>query len=145
MRALELTRLASKSAQINTNDMSTQVVTKSVVVLSGERSVGGTIEVACFSKEARLKRAAKTGAICLAIALVCVGIPGAHFILVPSMLLLTPFLVLRTYRVMSLIEHVNATCAVCGGALTSLSSKENYPLYERCLSCQRENRLALAS
>ena len=125
--------------------MSTQVVTRSVLVVSGERRVGGTIDVACFSKEARRKRAAKTGAICLMVALVCVGIPGAHFILVPSMLLLTPFLVLRAYRVMSLIENVNATCAVCGGVLTSLSSKENYPLYERCLSCQRENRLTLAS
>jgi tRNA(Ile2) C34 agmatinyltransferase TiaS len=124
--------------------MSTQVVTKSVAVVSGEGSGSGTIDVACFSKEARLKRAAKTGAICLAIALVCAGIPGAHFVLVPSMLVLTPFLVLRTYRVMSLIENVNATCAVCGGALTSLSSKEKYPLYERCLSCQRENRLTLA-
>lgn len=125
--------------------MSTQVVTKSVVAVSGERRSPGTIDVTSFSKEARFKRAAKTGGICLAIALVCVGIPGAHFILVPSMLLVTPFFVLRTYRVMSLIANVKANCAVCGGTLTSLSSKENYPLYETCLSCQRENRLTLAS
>ena len=125
--------------------MSTQVVTKPVTAVNSERSATGTIKVACFSKEARLKRAAKTGAICLAIALVCVGIPGAHFVLVPAMLLITPFMVLRTYRVMSLIAEVNATCAACGGKLTSLTSKENYPLYERCLSCQRENRISLAS
>jgi hypothetical protein len=116
--------------------MSTQVVTKSVTAVSGERSVAGTIQVACFSKEARLKRAAKTGAICLAIAL---------FVLVPSMLLITPLMVLRTYRVTSLIAEVNATCAACGGKLTSLTSKEIYPLYERCLSCQRENRISVAS
>lgn len=125
--------------------MSTQVVTKSATAVSGEHSVAGTIQVACFSKEARLKRAAKTGAICLAIALVCVGIPGAHFVLVPSMLLITPLMVLRTYRVTSLIAEVNATCAACGGKLTSLTSKEIYPLYERCLSCQRENRISVAS
>jgi hypothetical protein len=125
--------------------MSTQVVTKSVTAVNGEGRASGTIAVSCFSKEARLKRAAKTGAVCLAIALVCVGIPGAHFVLVPSMLLITPFMVLRTYRVTSLIAEVNATCAACGGKLTSLTSKENYPIYERCLSCQRENRLSLAS
>jgi len=125
--------------------MSTQVVTKSVAAVNGERSAAGTIKVACFSKEARLKRAAKTGVICLAIALVCLGIPGAHFVLVPSMLLITPFMVLRAYRVKSLIAEVKATCAACGGTLTSLTSKENYPLYERCLSCQRENRISLTS
>jgi hypothetical protein len=125
--------------------MSTQVVTKPLVAISGERRSPGTIEVTSFGKEARLKRAAKTGAICLAITLVCVGIPGAHFILVPSMLLLTPLFVIRTYRVMSLIAKISVNCAVCGGALTSLSSQENYPLYETCLSCHRENRLTLAS
>ncbi len=124
--------------------MTTQVVSKSVKVVNGERTVHGTLEVACFSKEARAKRATKTAGICICIALVCLTIPGAHFILVPLMVLLTPFFVIRTYRITTSIVGASTVCAACGGKLTLLSSKEDYPLYERCLSCQRENRISLA-
>ena len=123
--------------------MTTQVVSKSVRAINGERSAIGSLNVACFSKDARFKRAAKTAAICVGITLVCLTIPGAHFILVPLMLLLTPFFTLRTYRVTTAIIGANTSCAACGGKLTSLSSKESYPLYETCLSCQRENRISL--
>lgn len=124
--------------------MTTQVVSKPVRVINGEHSVAGSLDVACFSKDARLKRAAKTAAICACVTLVCITIPGAHFILVPLMLLLTPFFTLRTYRVTTAIVGASTSCAACGGKLTSLASKESYPLYETCLSCQRENRISLA-
>jgi hypothetical protein len=122
--------------------MTTQVVSKAVTVRNGERSVAGSLNVACFSKEARVKRALKTGMICLGVTLVCLTIPGAHFVLVPLMLALTPFFILRTYKVTTAIVGAVTSCAACGGKLTTLSSKENYPLYETCLACQRENRIS---
>jgi len=94
-----------------------------------------------FSREVRLKRALKTALICLGITTLCVCIPGAHFLLVPTGILLTPFVVLKTYRVTTSLVGASVRCAACGGELTRLSSQERYPLYETCITCGRENRI----
>ena len=121
--------------------MSSQIVTRLVQALQGEKHSEGSIEVMYFSREARLKRGLKTGLICLAITALCVCIPGAHFVLVPTGLLLTPFMVAKTYRVTTSIVGAAVPCAACGGELTRLSSQERYPLYETCVKCGRENRI----
>jgi hypothetical protein len=88
-----------------------------------------------------MEKAIKTGLICFIVAALCIFIPVAHFILVPSGVILTPILALRQFRVTNAIIGASCTCAACGGELTRLSSQERYPLYETCLSCKRENRI----
>jgi hypothetical protein len=119
--------------------MTSQVVTKPVRITCSEKHVEGSVEVKYFSRELRLEKAIKTGVFCLLITALCILIPVAHFVLVPSGLILTPILALRQFRITNAIIGASLTCAACGGELTRLSSRENYPLYETCLSCKREN------
>lgn len=123
--------------------MASQVVTKRANVVCGQESVEGTIEVTEFDSATRVRRAGRRGIVCLLA--ICVGacIPGAHFVLVPLLLVLSPFLVFRAYKVCSEITGMSCTCAQCGGALSSVSTTERYPLYETCVVCHRENRITL--
>lgn len=121
--------------------MTSQVLTKPVRVTCSDKHCDGTIEVKYFSRELRMEKAIKTGLICLVAAVLCIFIPVAHFILVPSGLILTPILALRQFRMTNEIVSESCRCAACGGELTRLSSRELYPLYETCLSCKRENRI----
>jgi hypothetical protein len=119
--------------------MTSQVLTKPVRVTCSDKHSDGTIEVKYFSRELRMEKAIKTGLICFAAAALCIFIPVAHFILVPSGLILAPLLALRQFRVTNAIVGASCRCAACGGELTKLSSQERYPLYETCLACKREN------
>lgn len=119
--------------------MTFQVVTKPVRIVCSDKHVAGTVDVKYFSRELRMEKAIKTGVFCLVATALCICIPVAHFILVPSGLILTPILALRQFRVTNAIVGASFTCAACGGQLTRLSSQEKYPLYETCLSCKREN------
>lgn len=123
--------------------MASQVVTKCVDVVCGQAMGQGAIEVTVFDSAARLGRAGRRGMVCLLA--ICVGacIPGAHFVLVPLLVVLSPFFVYRSYRVCSAITEMSVTCAQCGGNLSSVSTTERYPLYETCVMCHRENRINL--
>jgi hypothetical protein len=119
--------------------MTSQVVTKPVRIICGDKRVAGTVDVKYFSRELRMEKAIKTGVLCLVATALCICIPVAHFILVPSGIVLTPILALRQFRITNEIVGASLSCASCGGQLTRLSSQEKYPLYETCLSCKREN------
>lgn len=121
--------------------MDSQVIDRKVRVLCGEKEAAGSLRVLHFSTRDKGRRAMKTALVCFLIAFVCVFIPGAHFVLVPLVLLLTPFVVARSYRINTRVLDSNVTCAICGGALTQLTSQEVFPMYETCISCRRENRL----
>lgn len=125
--------------------MSFQVVMRKVVVHCGEQLAQGNISVHEFTQSERRARGLKTTLVCLCVLVAVACIPGAHIILVPLMLLLSPWLIYRAWRVPSEITQIEARCALCQGELTRLVSRERYPIYERCLACQRENRIVLAS
>jgi hypothetical protein len=124
--------------------MSSQVVIRKVVVHCGEQQAQGNISVHEFSQRERRARGFKTTLVCLCVLVAVACIPGAHLVLVPLMLLLSPWLIYRTWRVPSEIAQIDARCARCQGELTRLVTREQYPFYERCLVCQRENRIVLA-
>ena len=124
--------------------MSSQIVTKSVEVVCGQERKGGTIAVTEFDSKERSKRAAKIGMICLVSLGISVFIPGAHFVLVPLLIVVTPFLIFRAYNVGSAITDMSIVCAQCGGEVSAVSTRERYPLYETCVVCHRENRIILS-
>lgn len=109
----------------------------------GDSRHGAALTIREFSPKERAQAALKMGALCLVVLLVVACIPGAHFVLVPLVLLLSPWLIYRTWRVKSEIEGGEMRCARCQGELTRLTSRERYPMYERCLVCQRENSISL--
>ncbi len=112
--------------------------TRSVLSTFSEASAPGTVEVIEFSQGDRVKRGVSTALKCLGVTLVCLFIPGAHFILVPLGLLLTPVIVLMVARIPTKILSSNVSCPKCCVPLAILSTKERYPLYENCSTCHRE-------
>ena len=122
--------------------MDSQVVTKEVTVICGDSQAVGVVTVHYFGSRERLQRALKTAGICIAVTAVCLCIPGAHFVLVPVGLLLSPIVIVRTWRQLSVISALEASCAKCHGNLTRVTTRERYPLFENCLSCHRENQIA---
>ena len=121
--------------------MDSQIVTKKIEVICGDGRGAGSLSIQTFSSKDRRRRALKTLAICLAALVVGACIPGAHIILVPLVIVVSPWLVRRTWKVTSAISSVDARCASCRGELTRLTTAERYPIFENCLSCRRENRL----
>jgi len=123
--------------------MTNQIVNRQVTAICGESRRDGTMRICEFGRNERIKRAWKTGGICTLVILACACIPGAHFVLVPLMVLLTPWLVHRTWKIDSAIDGIDVQCAQCNGELTRVSSRERYPIFENCTECRRENRIVL--
>lgn len=114
---------------------------RKIVALYGEAAQGGVLHVLEFDRRARAKRSFKTASVCLVTTALCVCIPGAHFVLVPLGLLLTPFLVYKTAMTMTKIVDSSVSCPHCGHAVSILTSRERYPIYENCSSCKREIKI----
>ena len=125
--------------------MNIQIVTRDLEVVCGEARGHGKLLVQCFTPRERFSRALKVAFLCLALLVAAACIPGVHFVAVPVVLVGSPFAVLKVWRAPSVIKNIDAVCAKCQGKLTTLNTKERYPLYETCLSCQRENRLTVVS
>jgi hypothetical protein len=123
--------------------MSVQILTRDLEVVCGEARSRGKLLVQCFTPRERFSRALKVAFLCVAVLIAVACIPGVHFVAVPVMLVVSPFVILKVWRAPSVIKDIDAVCAKCQGKLTTLNTKERYPLYETCLSCQRENRLNL--
>lgn len=124
--------------------MNSQVVTRNIVVSCGDASCEGTLMVHEFSARERWKRAVKTGVLCFGVLLGVACIPAAHFVLVPLVLILSPWIIVRSFQVSQVIKDADIHCARCQGELTRVSTRESYPMYETCLSCKRENVVSLA-
>jgi len=110
-----------------------------LIATSGDAESRGTIQVARFTRGERYKRAANAAAKCLGLTALCLCIPGAHFILVPvGLLIVTPVMTVRAYRVRSTIVSATIDCPKCHAPITVLTTHERYPLYENCASCHRQ-------
>ena len=124
--------------------MTSELVTRNIVAHYSEDSSKGTLESVHFREKARLMRSLKTAGICLSVACVCVCIPGAHFVLVPLTLLISPFIIYRTHSQKTKILRAEIACPKCQKELAVLSSQEKFPLFENCGSCPREIRIEAA-
>lgn len=112
--------------------------TRTIIATSaGEKSTGELVAIEFGSRE-RSKRAGVTALKCLGCTLVCLFIPGAHFVLVPLGLLLTPVITFFVWRVPTKIVSAKVTCPKCGGTVQVLTMQERYPLFETCATCHRE-------
>jgi len=124
--------------------MTSEVVTHQIVAHSAGEMSRGTIEALHFGEEVRLMRSLKAAGICVVVACVCLCIPGAHFVLVPTTVLLSPFIIYRVHKQTTKIVTATIECPKCHKQLGVLSSQEKYPLFENCASCHREVRIDAA-
>lgn len=121
--------------------MTSEVVTSRIIARFSEESSHGTLESVHFSEQARLMRSLKTAGVCVLVACVCLCIPGAHFVLVPLTVLLSPFIIYKTHSQTTKILKAEIACPKCHKALAVLSSQEKFPLFENCGACHREIRI----
>ncbi len=121
--------------------MTTEVITHHIVARYSEESTKGTIEALHFGEKAKLQRSLKTSLVCLGVAGVCLCIPGAHFVLVPLTLLVSPLIIYKVHSQDTKIIKAEIACPKCHKPLEVLSSQERYPLFENCGECHREIRI----
>lgn len=89
-----------------------------------------------WDKKGRIKRALKTLAICWGLMIISILIPIAHFILVPSFLILGPFLAFKVYRTQSMLIGGTGKCPHCDHDFLIEKSHLNWPLHDLCSFCQ---------
>jgi hypothetical protein len=73
-----------------------------------------TVTVVCPALGQRVARALKAGGLFWAVAAGCVFLPGLHFVLVPSFLLIGVFVGCKHLRDQEIVSRVHGACPRCG-------------------------------
>ncbi len=95
----------------------------------------GIVNVEMWDKAARLKRALARAGLCFLVACLCVPLPIAHFVLVPSFLLATPCVFAYFYGKNAMVLDGETTCPNCKTKITLGSSNFNFPKKQMCDKC----------
>jgi hypothetical protein len=101
-----------------------------------QRQVSGVALIQEWSQPERLNRALKTLGIFWGLTFVAIFIPGLHFILVPSLFVLGPFLALRAYQIESAIAGGGGPCPHCGKDFALVKAPVKWPLNDLCSNCR---------
>ena len=105
----------------------------------GVPSTSARIELLELSRTDRLKRAAMTFGLGVALALIAVPIPLVHFVLVPAALLLGAVLALVRLRQQQIFRGAQGVCPFCGTRQSfTVMGKFKLPKKIDCGTCQRE-------
>ena len=104
----------------------------------------GTVTIHLFDHEQRLKRALAGLGTWWGVALLCVLIPVAHFVLVPSLLLYGLWQFFQRLGTAELATNAHGTCPDCGmEQQLELPSRWRAPQPVTCRHCHRGLRLSL--
>ena len=105
----------------------------------GVPSTSARIELLELSRADRLKRAAITFGLGVALALIAIPIPLVHFVLVPAALLLGGILALVRIRQQQIFRAAQGVCPFCGTQQSfSVMGKFKLPKRLDCGTCQRQ-------
>ena len=105
-----------------------------------------TLKIVAFDAGQRLRRAVKGWLASWGAMVVCVFVPIAHFVLVPSFFALGVWQFFRRLRQGEQVRGAHGTCPDCGAEQDfELSSGFRLPQGIQCRSCQRGLTLAMAS
>lgn len=102
-----------------------------------EKETIGTITYRRFSGSSRNVRALRALIITVGVTVFAVLIPGAHFVLVPLGVLLTPVITFLSYRKKEQVDGGEGKCPMCGAMLSVGVMKYSRVLIENCSSCHR--------
>jgi hypothetical protein len=106
---------------------------------------GALLEMIEWSDAERKARALKWGGMCFGAGVVCVIFPLVHFVLVPGLILASPFLALQFYKQESWVKGGEGPCPNCGKTLKIGAGKPKFPLRDLCTECRNEVRIELTS
>ena len=105
----------------------------------GVPSTSARIELLELSRADRLKRAAMTFGLGVALALIALPIPLVHFVLVPAALLLGAVLALVRLRQQQIFQAAQGVCPFCATQQSfSVMGKFKLPKRIDCGTCRRE-------
>lgn len=119
-----------------TNPSSSKSIPTVIHGYPGKPNTTGTVNIAIFSSEERLKRSLKILGMCWGIAILCVPIPLIHFTVLPAALIAGVVLFFRTLKQESLVTGGQGTCPECGKIFTVGKATNKFPLNEMCEHCQ---------
>lgn len=101
---------------------------------------GSSLEIVLQRRETdlgqRTRRAARSLAICWALAAVSILLPLAHFVLVPGFFLAGPYLAWRRYGERWLILGTGVPCPSCAAITRLEPGPEEWPLAVMCAGCR---------
>ena len=101
----------------------------------------GTVTIERWARGERFQRGLKgLGAAWLA-AVLAIFIPGLHFILVPSLLLVGPIVFFLKKRTASLVMGGSGICPECGESFTIVKTKDDWPFLDICEKCRKHVRI----
>jgi hypothetical protein len=101
-----------------------------------------TIEIESLSPHQRFVRAAKGFGIMFGIAILCIGIPIAHFVLVPGCLVGAFIFAAVRYSQRAVVRSAHGRCPDCGAEQDfDLHGPWKGPRDQVCRSCHRPLRL----
>jgi len=118
----------------NTQPVSVQV---SLRGLSEFRPAGQAL-VRTLNSKMRRKKALKWLGLCWGGAVISVFLPILHFILVPGLLFIGPFIAFAMYQTQSEILPFAVPCPKCQASVPIAKSKETWPLQDICVQCKSE-------
>ncbi len=111
------------------------------IVAEGAKEQPGEVNSQHWTVRERAFRALKILAICWAIAVPTILIPGLHFVLPPIFLIGGVIGAFFKWRETVLITAEVLECPACGAANSLLPSRPEWPLFQRCGSCEAYLRL----
>lgn len=125
--------MSTHSDQVHIGSQSEQIT-----ISSGDAHPSkGQIQIRDFSSGERLGRAILRGGIGLALTIVAIFIPIAHFVLVPLGLLVSVLLVISAMNQSGVIESGTATCPSCNATISIYRRSKKFPFTDICESCHR--------
>jgi hypothetical protein len=96
----------------------------------------GKVTVVTWSRQERLRRAAKALGISLGVGLFCVILPLVHFVLVPAALIAGFVLFSHLWKQRTLILGGSAECPECKASFRISRGRDHFPMSEVCDSCR---------
>ena len=114
----------------------TTMVTRPILVKSGDITNEGVLHSQAFDDRERKIRAAKIWGMMWLFAVLSLPIIIAHFVLVPGFLIAGPVMAYNRYRVQEIPDHVSGNCPAGKEEFTlQLESSDHLPMWTHCPTC----------
>jgi hypothetical protein len=108
---------------------------------ASEKKTAGEVRAKYYDKSERSKRALKILGLLWGIALFCIIIPLAHFILVPGFFLAGPIVAFLFYNQNDIILGGSGNCPACGKPFKVARASIHWPMNDVCSDCHNSVKI----
>jgi len=121
----------------------TTMVTRTILVKSGDIVNDGVLHLQSFDARERKIRAAKIWGLMWLGAVLSVPIIIAHFVLVPGFLIAGPVMAMKRYKITEVPDHVSGNCPANKEDFSlELEASAHLPLWTHCPNCNASLHLS---